>query len=315
MKESIKVAIVQDTPPHFDLPACMKKVKQKMAEAAEHGAELVVFGETWLSGYPVWLDYCPKIGLWDHAPTKKVFARMYKNGVQVPGKEVVQLSKWAKKYQQVLVIGINEVVAKGIGNRSIYNAFLIFDSDGTLLNHHRKLMPTFTEKLLYATGDAVGLKSVKSAVGRIGALICWEHWMPLARMAMHESGELIHIALWPNVHEMLQIASRTYAFEGRCFVIAVGQTMQVKDVPAELELPDSLKGRVDKFLLKGASCIIGPDGKYLLQPQVKTQDNIYYELRELDRVYAESMSLDVTGHYNRTDVFDFAVNRVRKGND
>ncbi|MEM9846718.1 MAG: carbon-nitrogen hydrolase family protein [Bacteroidota bacterium] len=312
MKNSVQVAIIQDTPPHFDLPACMQKVEQRMAEAATKGAELVVFGETWLSGYPVWLDYCPNVGLWDHEPTKKVFARMYQNGVQVPSPEVEQLGQWAKKYQQVLVIGINEVVDRGVGNRSIYNAFLIFDSDGTLLNHHRKLVPTFTEKLLYTHGDAVGLQSVESAVGRLGALICWEHWMPLTRMTMHESGELIHIALWPNVHEMLQIASRSYAFEGRCFVIAVGQTMQVKDVPSELELPAHLKAQPDEYLLQGNSCIVGPDGKYLLEPQVKTQGIIYHELQDLGRAYGESMALDVTGHYNRTDVFDFSVQRVRR---
>ncbi|MEM6700964.1 MAG: nitrilase-related carbon-nitrogen hydrolase, partial [Bacteroidota bacterium] len=132
MKEKIKIAIIQDTPPHFDLPACMQKVEQRMKEAAMQGAELVVFGETWLSGYPVWLDYCPKVGLWDHEPTKQAFSRMYRNGVKVPSDEVEQLGKWAKKYQQVLVIGINEVVDRGVGNRTIYNAFLIFDSDGTL---------------------------------------------------------------------------------------------------------------------------------------------------------------------------------------
>ncbi|MEL6942634.1 MAG: carbon-nitrogen hydrolase family protein [Bacteroidota bacterium] len=313
MKEHIKIAIIQDTPPHFDLPACMQKVEQHMAAAAEQKAELVVFGETWLSGYPVWLDYCPSVGIWDHEPTKQAFARMYRNGVKVPSIEVEQLGKWAKKYRQVLVIGINEVVDRGVGNRTIYNAFLIFDSDGALLNHHRKLMPTFTEKLLYGLGDGKGLKSVETSIGRIGALICWEHWMPLTRMAMHESGELIHIALWPNVHELLQIASRSYAFEGRCFVVAVGQTMQAKDVPEMLELPEEFKNQPEHFLLKGNSCVIGPDGKYILEPQPKTQGILYCELDQLDRIYGESMALDVTGHYNRQDVFDFGVKRERKG--
>lgn len=312
MKEQIKIAIVQDTPPHFDLVACMEKVEQSMAAAAMEQADLVVFGETWLSGYPVWLDYCPNIGLWDHEPTKKVFAQMYQNGVEVPGKEVEQLSAWAKKYKQVVVIGINEVVNKGIGNRTIYNAYLIFDNDGTLLNHHRKLMPTFTEKLLYGIGDGLGLKSVETNIGRIGALICWEHWMPLTRMAMHETGELIHIALWPNVHELLQIASRSYAFEGRCFVVAVGQTMQVKDVPKELELPKSLDGKMEEYLLKGNSCVIAPNGQYLLEPQEKTQDILYCTIDNLDQIYGESMALDVTGHYNRTDVFEFNVHRDRR---
>jgi len=136
--------------------------------------------------------------------------------------------------------------------------------------------------------------------------------MPLTRQAMHEQCETIHVALWPNVKEMLQLASRHYAFEGRCFVIAVGQLMQVRDIPAELERPADLQNQPDAFILNGGSCIIGPDGQFLLEPQYEKAGLIVHEINDLDRIYGESMALDVTGHYNRTDVFDFSVDFSRK---
>lgn len=312
MKDSIKIAIIQDSPVHDSLEGSLEKVHQHLATAAQNGAELVVFGETWLCGYPAWLDYCPNMALWDHPATKAAFTTMYENAVEVEGTAVQQLKTWATKYKVVIVIGVNEKVTTGIGSRTIYNSLLTIGSDGTLLNHHRKLMPTFTEKLLYGLGDGHGLQAVETPLGRIGGLICWEHWMPLTRMTMHNSNELIHVAVWPKVHEMLQLASRSYAFEGRCFVIAVGQIMRVRDVPKGLDLPTDLQNQPDKMLLNGGSCVIGPDGKYLLEPQFDTAGIIYYEINDLHRAYGESMALDVTGHYNRMDIFDFEVNKDRK---
>jgi len=128
---------------------------------------------------------------------------------------------------------------------------------------------------------------------------------------MHENGEHIHVALWPKVHEMLQIASRHYAFEGRTFVVAVGQIMQVKDVPDELELPNELKSQPDKMLLNGGSCIIGPNGKYLLEPQFDRIDLIIFDIENVNQVYGERMALDTSGHYNRRDVFQFETNKRR----
>ena len=231
MKNSLKVAIVQQGPVYLDLQKSLEKMLALIEGAVSKKAELIVFGETWLSGYPVWLDHCEDYARWDYGPTKKVFSKMYQNSVSVDGETIKTICEVAKKNEIVIVVGINEVVEKGIGNGTIYNSLLIIDSNGEIVNHHRKLMPTYTEKLLYGTGDGHGLKAADTTLGRIGSLICWEHWMPLTRQAMHNSGELIHIALWPQVHEMLQLASRHYAFEGRCFVIAVGQIMKASSFP------------------------------------------------------------------------------------
>lgn len=311
MKENIRIAIVQEGPAYFDLPASLKKMKTLVKEAAKKKTELMVFGETWLTGYPTWLDHCPNVSLWNHDPTKAVFSRMWKNSVTVTGKATQLISKLAKKNKMVIGIGINERVENGPGNGTLYNSFLLFDSAGKLLTHHRKLMPTYTEKLLYGLGDARGLKVAETKIGKIGGLICWEHFMPLSRQALHNDAELIHLALWPMVHEMHQVASRQYAFEGRCFVIAIGQTMRKKDFPAELKLPKKLKGRQNKLILNGGSAIIGPDGFYELKPQYGKGGIIYHTLNDLDKIYREKMTLDTSGHYQRPDVFKFKINRRR----
>ena len=306
--DSVKVAIIQKPSAFLNLEESLERAATYIEEAAESGAELLVFGETWLSGYPSWLDHYPEIGLWDHKATKLMFREMYESGVEVPGKATQYLSYLAKKHQVWLVMGINEIVKSGKANGTIFNSFLIFDKAGNIVNHHRKLMPTFTEKLLYGSGDAHGLKAVETDFGRLGALICWEHWMPLTRQVLHDSGEQIHIALWPTVHEMLQISSRHYAFEGRCFVIAVGQILRVQDIPDHLQQPEHLQP--EQLLLKGGSCLIGPDGKYILEPQFD-KEVILYATLDLKRTLEEKMALDVTGHYQRPDIFDLSVNNRR----
>jgi nitrilase len=149
-------------------------------------------------------------------------------------------------------------------------------------------------------------------LGKIGGLICWEHWMPLSRQALHNENEMIHVALWPTVHEMHQVASRQYAFEGRCFVIAAGQMLQVKDFPAALKLPDYLSGNPDKYVLNGGSCVIDPKGNYLLTPQFDKEEILYCTIDNFDTVIKEKLTLDTSGHYSRWDIFDFNVNRKRK---
>src|SRR5258706_5001350 len=230
----VKVAIVQAAPVFMNLEASLARAIAYIGEAAKKGAQLVVFGETWLPGYPAWLDYCPNAALWNHEPTREVFAKLRSNSVTVPSPETKRLGEAARAHQLVLVIGINERVDAGPGNGTLYNSLLTFNSDGSLVNHHRKLIPTYTERIVWGQGDGANLKAVDTSVGRVGGLICWEHWMPLARQVVHDSGEHIHIAVWPTVHEMHQIASRHYAFEGRCFFLAAGLLMKLSDLPSHL---------------------------------------------------------------------------------
>src|SRR5262249_51799296 len=260
----VKVAIAQARAEYLDLDKCTDKAVELIHETARRGANLVAMGETWLPGYPAWLDSCPEAAYWNHAPVKEVFARLRQNSVTLRGRELKRIAEAARKAGVCVVIGVNERVDRGPGNGTLYNSVLTFDANGKLANHHRKLVPTYTERMVWGSGDGRGLAAAKTSIGRVGALICWEHWMPLSRQAMHDSGEDIHVALWPTAHDAHQLASRHYAFEGRCFVLAVGSIMPASDLPKELKRQRGL--RAADLVLRGGSAIIGPDGSYITRP-------------------------------------------------
>lgn len=280
-------------------------------DAARNGATLVAFPETYLPGYPIWLDVCRDVALWDHPPVKRVYRRMAEESVAVPSEATRALADIAAANTITLVVGVIERVDNGPGQGTLYNTILTFGPDGALLNHHRKLVPTYTERMVWGNGDATGLRAVDTPLGKVGALVCWEHWMPLARHAMHESGEDIHVAQWPSVHEMHQVASRQYAFEGRCFVLAAGSVARAAALPSELEPHPEKVTSPDQFVMRGGSAIIAPDGSYVAGP-VYDEPTILYADLDLGRVREERMNLDVTGHYHRPDVFVFDVTRSRQ---
>jgi len=303
----IRVAIAQaEVAPTLD--EGIATTVRLIREARNAGAGLVVFPETWLPGYPVWLDVCRDVALWDHDPVKRVFRRMAEQSVVVPGPVTEALSAAAKEAGIVVVVGVTERVDGGVAHGTLFNAALTFDADGRLANHHRKLVPTYTERMVWGLGDAKGLVAVPTAVGRVGALICWEHWMPLARQAMHDSGEDIHVALWPTAHEMLQIASRHYAFEGRCFVLGAGSLMQASALPRDLETHASKVQSPDDLVLRGGSAVIGPDGHYVVEPCFGEPGLIVTDI-DLGRVREERMTLDVSGHYHRPELLRLQVER------
>lgn len=307
---NIRVALIQARPVYYDLDRCVAKAVALIAEAAGQGAKLAAFGETFFPGYPAWLDYAIDYARWDHAPTKQVYARLAANSIAIDSPQMQQLQDCAAQHDIVLVLGFNEKATRGRGNRSLYNSMVIINADGAIVNHHRKLRPTFTEQLIWAQGDGAGLQAVDTAAGRVGGLICWEHWMPHARQALHISGESMHIALWPAVKESHQIASRHYAFEGRTFVLAVGSIMSPADFPPELELTADLREQPNALLLKGGSAVIAPDGAYIVEPVYDLETILYADL-DLTRITQEQMTLDVSGGYARDDIFRFEVNRRR----
>lgn len=303
----LRVAIAQaEVQPSLD--AGVGATLRWIGQARDAGASLVVFPETWLPGYPAWLDVCRDVALWDHEPVKHVFRRMAEDSVVVPGPVTDALSAAAKEAGVVLVIGVTERVDGGPAHGTLFNSVLTFDADGRLANHHRKLVPTYTERMVWGLGDANGLTAVETKAGRVGALICWEHWMPLARQAMHDSGEDIHVALWPTAHEMLQVASRHYAFEGRCFVLAAGSVMRAAALPPELEPHVSKVRSPNDWVLRGGSAIIGPDGLYVVEPCFDVPGLILADV-DPGRVREERMTLDVSGHYHRPELLRLELNR------
>jgi predicted amidohydrolase len=306
----LRIAIVQDEPPPI-LADNLARTRERTLAAAGDGAQLVVFPETWVPGYPVWLDVCRDVGLWDHPPVKRAHARMAANAVALPSEAADALGAVARDAGVTLVIGVVERVDVGPGIGTLYNTVLIFGPDGRRLNHHRKLMPTHTERLVWGPGDADGLRAVDTPNGRVGALVCWEHWMPLARQAMHESGEDVHVALWPTAHDQLQLASRAYAFEGRCYVLAAGALLRASALPSELEPHPGVVEHADQWVMHGGSAVIGPDGRYIVEPVYDEPCTLMATL-DLARLPGERMALDVAGHYSRPDVLRLDVVRGRR---
>lgn len=310
MSRIVKVGIGQYSSVHLNLSQSLEKLASIIGEASQKQVKLLVVGETWLSGYPSWLDHCTNVSQWDAEEMKGVYLQFYNSSIDIKSQDFNNVCEMAKAAKITLCVGMNEKVSHGPGNGTVYNSFVIIGPDGKLLNHHRKLMPTYTEKMLYGLGDAHGLKAVDTAIGRVGGSICWEHWMPLTRQALHDSGEHIHIALWPKVHEMHQVASRQYAFEGRCFVLAAGQMLKASDFPESLTQPDYLKSNPSQWVLNGGSCVVAPNGRYLIEPIFDKEELIICDLN-LDETIKERMTLDTSGHYQRRDIYGFEVDRSR----
>lgn len=301
-----RAAAVQAAPDFLDREASVSKACRLIDEAGSAGANLAVFGETWLPGYPIWLDVAPGASLWNHQPAKEIFTRLVANAVEVPGPVTEALGKAAAEAGCAVVMGIHER-DRGRPAGTLYNTILYFGVDGRLLGKHRKLIPTYTERLVWGRGDGSTLGVVDLPQGRVGGLVCWEHWMPLARHAVHVTGEQIHAALWPTVKDMHMVASRHYAFEGRCFVVAVGSVLRRDQVPEDLEIFRGDGIDPDAPLLAGGSAIIGPDGECLVGPAGAEETILYADL-DLARIPAEQLTFDVVGHYGRPDVFTLTVN-------
>ena len=302
----VVVAAVQAAPIYLNLERSVARAIELIGEAAKRRAQLVVFPESWLPGYPAWLDNCRDIAVWDNPPVKRVYAQMLENSVVVPSRVTETLGEAARKHNLTLVMGVTERVAEGAGRGTLYNSILTISNSGALVNCHRKLMPAFNERLVWGQGDGGGLRVVKTPFGQLGGLICWEHWMPLVRQTLHVGGEDVHVALWPSVKEMFQIASRHYAFEGRCFVVAAGGIMRRSDLPRELEASTAAGNEDSEYVLNGGSAVIGPDGLYVAGPAFGSEVIILARIN-LDRIREESMTLDVTGHFNRPDLFNFGL--------
>ena len=271
---------------------------------------MLAFPETFVPGYPFWAD-AGTFGRWEHAPSKEVHRRLLDNALEVPGDATRRMGEAAAEAGVVTVVGVHERDAR---RRTLWNALLTFDADGRLLGHHRKLVPTFGERLLWAPGDAAGLRSHDTAAGEVGGLICWEHWMPAPRQVLHDAGERIHVAAWPHVRETYLLASRHYAFEGRCFVLAAGMVLRRDQVPADFpaELLPPEEDTPEGLIHTGGSCVIGPDATIVAGPAGAEETLLVADL-DLNRIGAESLSLDTGGHYARPDVFRLQVDRRRPG--
>ena len=281
----------------FDREATLDKVAHWTAEAAAAGAELVVFPEAFVSGYPKGSDFGAVVGS-RTADGREWFRRYYDSAVDVPGPATWRLGEIARDHAVHLVIGVIERFGG-----TLYCAALTFGPDGALLSSRRKLMPTAMERLIWGFGDGSTLEVVPTALGRIGAVICWENYMPQLRLAMYGQGIELYCVPTADDRETWLSTMRHIAIEGRCFVLSATQFARRSDYPADYPVDVPAKD----VLMAGGSCIIDPLGQVLAGPARDGETIITAEL-DLDQIVRGKFDLDITGHYSRPDVFRLNVN-------
>jgi nitrilase len=301
MERGVKVACVQAEPVILDLERTLDKLEQLVAEAAGDGAELVVFPETFVSVYPssVWGKF---FAGWNHEGAKQAFARIAQSAVAVGSPAERRLGAAAKELGVWLVTGVNEVDAQRPG--TIYNALLYHSPDGELALHHRKLMPTNHERLIWGQGDGRGLHTIETGFGRIGGLICWENYMPLARFAVYEAGVEIYIASTADDAEEWQATLVHIARESRAYVVAPCVYQRAEAYPDDFPLRAELEGV--GTIGFGGSAILAPDGSYLAGPLYEQEGILYADL-DPSFLLGQRQRFDPVGHYNRPDVLQLRV--------
>ena len=302
MREPITVACVQVEPAIFDRAGTIERVRKRTAEAAAHGAQLVVFPETFIPAYPssVWAK---AFAGWADPRAKAAFALLHRESLAVPGTDSDRLGGIACEHGVMLVIGVNELDPGRPG--TLYNSLLYYAADGELVLQHRKLVPTNHERLVWGPGDGRGLRAIETPLGRIGGLICWENYMPLARFSLYESGVEIYIASTADDGDAWQATLVHIARESRAFVVSPCHFQRASSYPDDFPLREELAGR--DILGRGGSAILGPDGAYLAGPLYDEEAILYAEL-EPGRLAEERQRFDPSGHYHRPDVFSLSVN-------
>lgn len=299
-RSTVKVAVVQAAPIAFNREATLEKVKTLTAEAASQGAELVVFPEAFISAYPRGSTFGAIIG-GRTSEGYDLFKRYWDSAVDVPSPVVEELAETARTHQIYLVIGVIER-----NGGTLYCTVLFFSPDG-YLGKHRKLMPTGSERLVWGFGDGSTLPVYDTPFGKLGAVICWENYMPLLRMTMYSKGIQLYCAPTADARDSWIASMRHIAVEGRCFVLSCNQFTRRSDYPEDFET--TYGNDPETIVTRGGSCIIGPFGDFLAEPLFNAEGILYADLPLADLIRGK-YDFDVVGHYARPDVFSLRVNEA-----
>ena len=301
MNHRSKIAAAQLTPAFLNLEKTVDKACGAIIEAGTHGAKLIVFPEAFIAGYPDWV--------WLYPPHKSkelgvLYAQLVENAVSIPDHTTDRLCKAAKDANINVVMGMNERNTE-TSNSSLFNTILFISDTGEILGKHRKLMPTNCERLIWAQGNGRTLQSYETSIGKLGGLICWENFMPLARNAIYESGaQILASPTWDKGDAWLG-SMQHIAREGGLFVISNCMTLHINDLPNELK---AIYPKDKEWISKGLSCIINPAGKIIAGP-LDSREGIIYADIDLKEILEQKRRFDVVGHYARPDVFNFTVNK------
>ncbi|MFW5952223.1 MAG: carbon-nitrogen hydrolase family protein [Gemmatimonadota bacterium] len=302
--ETVRVAVVQPTPAFFDPDAAVEAVAARTAEAAGQGARLVVFPEAFVGGYPWGLAFGTAVG--GRLPEgRRGWERYWRGAIDVPGAHTERLAEVAREHGVYLAAGVIERDSRYSGG-TLYCTLLYFGPDGGLLGKHRKLKPTAAERLIWGEGDGSTLPVLDTDIGRVGGLICWENYMPLARTALYGKGVELYLAPTADARDGWQATLRHIALEGRCFVLGCNQYVRRDHYPDDLELAGELE-KWPELLCRGGSAIYGPLGDCVAGPLWEEPGMLVADL-DMSEIVRGKFDMDVTGHYARPDVFRLVVN-------
>ncbi|QCX40835.1 carbon-nitrogen hydrolase family protein [Aureibaculum algae] len=305
----LKVALAQISPVWLDKDKTLEKIASNIKSAANQNCELVVFGEALLPGYPFWLSLTGGAE-WNTKTNKELHAHYANNSIQIEAGELDSICKLAQENTIAIYLGIIER-AKNRGGHSLYCSLVYINQKGEIQSIHRKLQPTYDERLTWAPGDGNGLRVHPLKNFTVGGLNCWENWMPLPRTALYGMGEDLHIAVWPGSDHNTKDITRFIARESRSFVISVSSLMAKSDFPKNTPHLEKILKNAPEVLANGGSCIAGPDGEWLLEP-VLHKEGLLIETLDFNRVLEERQNFDPVGHYSRPDVTKLMVNRERQ---
>lgn len=305
---SLSVAIVQAAPIPLAIGDGLNDLLIRAEPLAAAGVAIAAFGESFVGGYPLWFDVAPGAAMWQAKGAKALHRILLAQAIRSADPRLEPLQSLVDASGMLISFGAHERV----GNSLFNTQYLMRPRAAPLL--HRKLVPTHGERLVWAQGDGSTLEVHEAPWGQLGSLICWEHWMPLTRAAMHQKGEAVHVAAWPTLNDTHLVASRHYAFEGRCFVLAAA-TLQTRDellaglkrVGGDPDAEALLRSIPDEVLQHGGSAIIGPDG--LVVARAEDRETVLAMDLPLSQIGAELTTFDATGHYARPDIFHLTVNR------
>lgn len=301
MSTKFIAAVVQASPVLFDLEKTLAKVAHLVTEAASKGAQLALFPEAFISAYPRGLSFGTVVGS-RSTEGRETWLRYWKSSIEVPSKATNQLGEMAKNANLFLVIGVNE---KDTVSGTMYCTMLYFNPKGELMGKHRKLKPTAAERIIWGEGDGSTLSSFNTSLGKMGGLICWENYMPLARMSMYQKGVQLYLAPTADSRESWQHTLKHIALEGRCFVMGCNQfvtkSMYPNDLPGITDLDHQ-----PEVMSRGGSVIVAPTGEVLAGPLWDEEGILTAEI-SIDEVIKSKLDFDPIGHYARNDVFSLTV--------
>lgn len=305
----ICVGLAQIAPVWLDRQATLARVADWIGKAGKQGCQLVVFGEALVPGYPFWVERTDG-ARFESAVQKSLYAHYVEQAVSIESGDLDGVRSAAKKHGIAVYLGVMER-AQNRGGHSVYASMVYVDANGEVRSVHRKLMPTYEERLVWAIGDGHGLRTHALGPFTVGGLNCWENWLPLPRAALYAQGEDLHVAIWPGNRRNTEDITRFIAREGRCYVVSVSGLMRKDDIPDGLPEVELLRNTADETMADGGSCIAAPTGEWVLEPETNTES---LRIAELDHrlVLEERHSLDIVGHYSRPDVTQLLVDRKRQ---